>query len=82
MNIDHVVMEKVTYFVIYNRTKREKSPGDSRYAMLYVRKDENKKTFASKKSLPPDQKSLTMKILRAHLVGLIVWIVTISHLIL
>ena len=45
MNTDHVDIEKVTYFVlhaIYNRPKREKSPGDSRYAMLYVGKDKKK----------------------------------------
>ena len=52
---------------IYNRPKREKSPGDTRYAMLYIGKE--KKKFAPTKSLPPDQKSLTMKILRAHLVS-------------
>ena len=45
MNTDHVDIEKVTYFVlqvIYNRPKREKAPGDSRYAMLYVGKGEKK----------------------------------------
>ena len=45
MNTDHVDIEKVTYFVlhvIYNRPKRGKSPGDSHYAMLYVRKSEKK----------------------------------------
>ena len=71
MNTDHVDIEKVTYFVlhvIYNRPKREKSPGDSHYAILYVRKSE-KKRFAPTKSLPPDQESLTMKVLRAHLVS-------------
>ena len=70
MNTDHVDLKKVTYFVlhvIYNRPKREKSPGDRRYAMLYAGK--GKKKFAPTKSLPPDQKSLTMKILRAHLVS-------------
>ena len=43
MNTDDVDIGKVTYFVlhvIYNRPKREKSPGDSHYAMLYVRKGE------------------------------------------
>ena len=54
--------------VIYNRPKREKSPGNLRYAMRYVGKDEKKK-FASTKSLPPYQNSLTMKILQAHLVS-------------
>ena len=62
INTDHVDMEKVTYFVlhvIYNRQKREKSPRDLKA----------KKKFAPTKSLRPDQKSLTMKILRAHLVS-------------
>ena len=64
MNTDHVDIEKVTYFVlhiIYNCPKQEKSPEHSRYSMLYVGK--GKKKFAPTKSLPPDQKSLTMKIL-------------------
>ena len=45
MNTDHVDIEKVTYFVlhiIYNLPKREKSPGVSRYAILYVGKGEKK----------------------------------------
>ena len=62
MNTDHVDIEKVTYFVlhiIYNRPKREKNTW--RCCML----EKAKKT----KPLPPDQKSLTMKILRAQLVS-------------
>ena len=54
--------------VICNRLKKEKSPGNTRCAMLYVGKDKKRK-FAPTESLPPDQKSLTMKILRAHLVS-------------
>ena len=45
MKRNHVDVEKVTYFVlhvIYNCPKREKSPGHSRYAMLYVGKGEKK----------------------------------------
>ena len=45
MNANHFDIENVTYFVlhvIYNRPKREKSPGDSCCAMLYVKKDEKK----------------------------------------
>ena len=52
--------------VIYNRPRRERTPADSRYAMLFVGK-QNK--FASTKALPPDQKSLTLKILRANFVS-------------
>ena len=56
--------------VIYNRPKREKSPGDKRYAMLYVGKGEKKSLHLQNhcrqiKSL----KTLTMEILRAHLVS-------------
>ena len=46
MSADDFDIEKVTYFVlhiIYNRPKREKSSGDSRYAMLCVGKGEKKK---------------------------------------
>ena len=55
--------------LIYCRPKGEKLFGDiRRYGMLYVGKGEKKKS-APAKSLPPDQKSLAMKILRAHLVS-------------
>ena len=71
MNTDHVDIEKLRYFVwhiICKRPRREKSPGNSCYAMLYVGKGGGKK-FAATKSLLPDQKSLTTKILWAHLVN-------------
>ena len=45
MNIDHVNIKKVTHFVlyvIYNRPKGAKSPGDSRYAMLMLEKAKKK----------------------------------------
>ena len=45
INSDDVDIEKITYFVLHvnhNRPKREKSPGDNRYAMLYVGKGEKK----------------------------------------
>ena len=70
MNTDHAVFEKVTDFIlhiIYNRPESEKSPGDSRYAMLFVGKGE-KREFSATRLLPPDQKSLNMKILRANLI--------------
>ena len=54
--------------VIYNRPNRDKSPGDSGYAMLFVGKG-TKRKFASTKSLIPDAKSLKMKILRSNLVS-------------
>ena len=72
MNTDHVNIEKVTHFVlhaIYNRPKREKSPGDSRYAMLYVGKSRKKKVCIYKITAARSKVYETMKILRAHLVG-------------
>ena len=42
--------------------------GDSRYAMLFVKRG-NKKVFASTKTFIPDVDSLTMKIKRANLVA-------------
>ena len=63
MNTDHVDIEKVTYFVLhvtYNLPKREKSPGFTRITAM---------RFAPAKSPPSDQKSLTMEILRAHLIS-------------
>ena len=54
--------------VIYNRPSNEKVPGDSHYAMLFVKKRKNKITNNTK-SLLPDQHSLNMKILPASFVG-------------
>ena len=51
--------------VIYNRPYSETSPGESRYAMLFKGKKELR-TFNSLQILPPDSKSLKMKILRAN----------------
>ena len=61
---------EVTAFIlqiVYNRTKKEKTPGESRYNMLLTRKAKSK-TYPSSKCIPPDQKSLNMKILRANYV--------------
>ena len=71
MNTDHVDIEKVMYFVlhvIYNRPKRGKSPRKIAMRCCMLEKAKKKK-FAPTKSRPPDQKSLIMKILRAHLVS-------------
>ena len=54
--------------IIYNRPLRERTPGDARYAMLFV-KQGSKKKFASTKSLPPDYKSLVQKVMRANFVA-------------
>ena len=56
--------------VIYNRPMKEKTPGQSRYAMLFVKKKGKKKKFADTKRLPPDVSSLEMKIKRANYVTL------------
>ena len=62
--------EKLVDFVlhiVYNRPRKERVPGDSRYAMLFSGKGNSKK-FTSTKNLPPDIKSLRIKFKRANLV--------------
>ena len=54
--------------IVYNRLKREKTPGEGRYAMLFVKKGK-KKVFVQTKQLPPDKRSLRMKILRANYIS-------------
>ena len=54
--------------VIYNRSRRETTPGDSRYAMLFVKKKGKKRKFSDINRLPPDEPSLKMKIKRAYYV--------------
>ena len=53
---------------VYNRPSNEKTPKDSRQAMLFSGKDKSRK-FRS--TLPPDHRSLLMKIKRANLVSYI-----------
>ena len=48
-------------YIVYDRPKRKKTPGESRYAILFVRKGK-KKVFLQAKQLPPDERSLCMKI--------------------
>ena len=71
MNTDHVDMEKVMYFVLHVFTivRNEKNHLEKWLCDAVCWKRRKKKKFAPTKSLPPDQKSLTMKILRAHLVS-------------
>jgi hypothetical protein len=67
---EHADVDKVTDFVlhvIYNRPKKEKTPGDSRYAMLFSGKGKKRK-FTPLKRLPPDRKSLKCAIQRVNLV--------------
>ena len=50
--------------IVYNRPNREKTPGENRYVMLFVKKGK-KKVFVQTKQLPPGDRSLRMKILGA-----------------
>lgn len=63
----HDVMDFILH-IIYNRPKNEKTPGESRYKMLFVGKGKSKK-FRATKLLPPDQCSLDMKIMRTNFVS-------------
>ena len=54
-------------YTVYGRPKREKTPGECRYAMIY--RDKAKTKFAALKRLPPDKSSLTFAILRMNLVA-------------
>ena len=54
-------------YTVYNRPKKEKTPGESRFAMLYDRQGKNIK-FVSTKILPSDAKSLKMKIKRPNVI--------------
>ena len=54
--------------IVYNRPKREKTPGESRYSMLFIKKGK-KKVFVETKQLPLDEKSLCVKILRANYIS-------------
>ena len=54
--------------IVYNRPEREKTPGESRYTMLFVKKGK-KKVFVQTKQLPPDERSLRMKILKANYIS-------------
>ena len=71
LQTENAIVSEVIDFVIhiiYNRPNHERTPGDSRYAMLFVKRG-NKKVFASTKTLIPYVDSLTMKIKRADLVA-------------
>ena len=71
MATENVNINEVTRFslhVMYNRPQNELSPGECRYNMLLKRKASSK-AFPSSKALPPDQKSLDMKILRSTYVA-------------
>ena len=54
--------------IVYDKPKREKTPGESRYAMLFVKKGKQK-VFVQTKQVPPDERSLYIKILRANFIS-------------
>ena len=54
--------------VIYNRPRTETTPGDSRYAMLFVKKKGKKRKFSDTNQLPPYESSLKIKIKGAYYV--------------
>ena len=53
---------------VYNRPANDKTPMDSRLAILFSGKGKSRK-FRSTKTLPPNRRSLLMKIKRANLVS-------------
>ena len=67
-------IKDVTEFVlriVYNRPLKEKTLGEARYNILKTKKKDSKgrTIYPSSKSLPPDQSSLKMKILRSTFIA-------------
>ena len=60
-NIDFILR------ILYNRPRKEKTPGDSRYAMMMSGKGKIRK-FTPSQRLPPDRKSKQRHIQRANFV--------------
>ena len=56
--------------IIYNRKRTEKSPGESRYAMLFTTGKGKRGRFTDTRRLPSDEATLAMKFKRAHYVTL------------
>ena len=66
-----LILNDVTNFilhVIYNRPKKEKTPGDSRYAMLFTGQGKKRKFTPWSMRLPPDSKLLKCHIQRVNLI--------------
>ena len=63
-NVDEV--SEFVLRVIYNRPRKEKTLGEARYNMLFVKG--KKKKYASTKAIPPDSISLSLKIQRDNYV--------------
>ena len=65
-NIDFDCVIEFILRVIYNRSRTKTTTGDSRYAMLFVKKKGKKRKFVDTNRLLPDESSLKMKIKRAY----------------
>ena len=66
----HARCEEIIDFIlhiIYNRPRREKTPGDSRYAMMMSSKGKKRK-FTPSQRLPSDSKSIQWNIQWANFV--------------
>ena len=66
VNVDAII--DFVLHTVYNRPIKEKTPKDSRLALLHVVKGKNKK-YRSTKLIPPDESLLIMKIKRCNLVA-------------
>ena len=68
VRVDVTQITGFVFHIVYNKPKREKTPGEGRYPMLFVKKGK-KKVFVQTKQLPPDKSSLHMKMLRANYIS-------------
>ena len=66
VNMDEVV--DYILHVVYGRKRNERTPGESRYAMLVTNSKGNRKRFTDTRRIAPDESSLKMKIKRARCV--------------
>ena len=64
-NIGEII--EFVLLIIYNRLKSERTLGDTRYNMRFI-KSKDKKKFVSRKCLPPNEISLALKIKRDNYV--------------
>ena len=71
LSTPHANIDEVSEFVlrvIYNRPRKEKTLGDARYNMLFLKGKGKNKKYASTKALPPDANSLSLKVQRDNYV--------------
>ena len=67
-NVDIAAVIDFILHTVYNRPKKEKTPGDTRFEMLAGNKNKSKKYLSTKVS-SPDTRSLEMKIKRANFIS-------------